>query len=103
VAPQPVDYFPPTAEPKAGELREFIDSIDPSDVCSLASQYNYLKPCKIFQKSAHGSYNVCFFVEFKDGVIWVVRFILMYFVYNIWDEVQSEVTSIRQAISNLVT
>ncbi|KAH7317696.1 kinase-like domain-containing protein [Rhexocercosporidium sp. MPI-PUGE-AT-0058] len=100
MARQTVDYFPPTAEQKARELQAFIDSINPNDVCSLASQYKFLKPCRIFQKTPNGSYNICFFVEFEHYVKWVVRIPSESSVYNIWDKVQSEVTTIRYLKAN---
>jgi hypothetical protein len=73
MAPQTVDYFPPTAAQKESEFQAFIASIDPSNVCSLASRHNCFKPCRIFQETANGSYSVCFFVEFDETVKWVVR------------------------------
>jgi hypothetical protein len=103
MAPPTVGHFPPSAEQKESELRAFIDSIIPSNVCSLASQYNDSKPCRIFQAAENGSYNVCFFVEFDESVRWVVRIALEPSVHNIWDKVQSEVATIRQAISSFQT
>ncbi len=100
MAPQTVDYFPPTAAQQESELQAFIDSIDPSNVCSLASRYNYFKPCRIFQETTNGSYNVCFFVEFDEGVKWVVRIASKSSVHNAWDKVKREVATIRQATSD---
>jgi hypothetical protein len=100
MAPQTVDYFPPTAAQKESELQAFIASIDPSNVCSLASRHNCFKPCRIFQETANGSYNVCFFVEFDETVKWVVRIPSESSVHNVWDKVQSEVATIRQATSD---
>ena len=100
MAPQAVDCFPPTAEQKESELQAFVDSIDPSNVCSLVSRHNSFKPCRIFQETANGSYNVCFFVEFDETVKWVVRIPSESSVHNAWDKVQSEVATIRQAIYN---
>ena len=85
----------PTAKQIEEELQTFIDSIDPNDVCRLASQHNSSKACRIFQDPAHGSYNVCYFVEFEDGVRWVVRIPLEPSIYNVWDKVQSEVATVR--------
>jgi len=87
MAPQTVDFFPPTAAQKESELQAFINSIDPSNVYSLASRHNYFKPCRIFQETANSSYNVCFFVEFDESVKWVVRIPLESSVHNVWDKV----------------
>ncbi|KAL2258058.1 hypothetical protein VTK26DRAFT_8773 [Humicola hyalothermophila] len=59
--------FPLTAEQIEEGVKAFIDSIDPNDVCRLASQHNSSKTCRMFRDPAHGSYNVCYFVEFEDG------------------------------------
>ncbi|EEP80947.1 predicted protein [Uncinocarpus reesii 1704] len=49
------------------EVKEFIDSIDPSLVCKLASSLHpEKKPCQIFSDTKRGSYNICFPVEFTD-------------------------------------
>jgi hypothetical protein len=100
MALQTVDHFLPSVEQKESELKAFMDSIIPTNVCSLASRYNCFKPCRIFQDADNGSYNVCFFVEFDESLRWLVRIPLEPSVYNIWDKVQSEVATIWQAISN---
>ncbi|EPE10441.1 phosphotransferase enzyme family protein [Ophiostoma piceae UAMH 11346] len=58
--------FPPTYEQKVSYQKAFIEAIDPDTVCRLASLHNGGKPCRIFKEKAHGSFNVCFFVEFID-------------------------------------
>ncbi|KAH9205016.1 hypothetical protein DL95DRAFT_470977 [Leptodontidium sp. 2 PMI_412] len=59
---------------------KFIDAIKPGDICSLASSYHDNDPCDFFKEPKRGSYNICFFVQFRiDGKIsekgdrWVVR------------------------------
>lgn len=52
---------------------EFIDSIPEHRVHDIASSHRDGKHCTAFQKPRHGSYNVCYFVSFEDGVKWVVR------------------------------
>ena len=59
---------------------KFIDAIRPGDICSLASSYHDNDPCDFFKEPKRGSYNICFFVQFRiDGKIsergdrWVVR------------------------------
>lgn len=47
------------------EVKEFIDSIEPSLVCKLASSLHpEKKPCQIFSNPKKGSYNICFPVVF---------------------------------------
>ncbi|KAH6715938.1 hypothetical protein BKA61DRAFT_631473 [Leptodontidium sp. MPI-SDFR-AT-0119] len=100
MAPQAADSFSPTAAQQESELQVFIDSIDPSKVCSLASRHNGFKPCRIFQEIVNGSYNVRFFVEFDDSVKWVVRIPSESSVHNAWDKVQSDVATIRYLEAN---
>lgn len=58
--------FPLTYNQKVEAQKAFIEAIDPDAVCRLASLHNGGKPCHIFKEKAHGSFNVCFFVEFID-------------------------------------
>jgi hypothetical protein len=90
-----MDNFPPTAEQIKDGLKVFIDSINPNDVCKLASQHNSSKTCRIFRDPTNGSYNVYYFVEFKDVTKWVVRTPLEPCISNVWDKVQSEVATVR--------
>jgi hypothetical protein len=62
------------------ERDKFIDAIKPGDICSLASSYHDNDACDFFKEPERGSYNICFFVQFRiDGKIsekgdrWVVR------------------------------
>ncbi|KPM42256.1 hypothetical protein AK830_g4293 [Neonectria ditissima] len=65
---------------QAHEARSrFIESIDQNDILKLASSYHSNKPSQIFRPVKHGSFNVCFFVEFPNQDTldapdrWVVR------------------------------
>ena len=90
-----MEIFPLTDEQIEEGVKAFIDSIDTNDVCKLASQHNSSKTCRIFRDAAHGSYNVCYFVEFEDGTKWVVRIPLEPYIANVWDKIQSEVATVR--------
>ncbi|EER37404.1 conserved hypothetical protein [Histoplasma capsulatum H143] len=50
------------------EVKSFIDAIQPSSVCKLASSlHSEKKPCQIFSDPKKGSYNICFPVVFTDS------------------------------------
>jgi len=68
-----MDNFPPTAEQIKEGLKAFIDSINLNNICKLAFQHNSSKTYRIFQDPANRSYNVYYFVKFKDGTKWVMR------------------------------
>ncbi|KAK3358655.1 phosphotransferase enzyme family protein [Lasiosphaeria ovina] len=55
------------------ERDQFIASIPEHQVLTLASSYRNAAPCDFFDKPKRGSYNICYFVQFPDGVKWVVR------------------------------
>lgn len=90
-----MDHFPLTAGQIEQDLKAFIDSIDPNDVCKLASLHNSSKTCRMFRDPASGSYNVCYFVDFEDSTKWVVRIPMESGISNVWDKVQSEVATVR--------
>ena len=73
----------------------FIEAIDPDDVYQLASQHRSSQACRPFREPANGSYNVCYFVQFDDGVQWVVRIPLASCIVSVWDKVRSEVATVR--------
>lgn len=51
------------------QIKEFIDSIEPSLVCKLASSLHpENKPCEVFSDPKKGSYNICFPVVFTDPI-----------------------------------
>ncbi|KAK0632513.1 hypothetical protein B0T14DRAFT_550025 [Immersiella caudata] len=96
-----MDSFPPTAEQiEEGLFQAFIDSINPNDICKLASRHNSSKTCRIFRDPVNGSYDVSYFVEFEDGTKWVVRIPLEPYICNVWDKVQSEVATVRYLQTN---
>lgn len=87
--------YPLTYEQQGARKEEFIDSLDQSAICNLASRYNSWKPCRVI-RSSHGSFNACFFVEFPDdGTQWVVRIPIEPAVHNVWSKLQSEVITMR--------
>lgn len=43
----------------------FVRAIKEGDVCRLASSYHNNDPCHFFKPPKTGSYNVCYFVEFR--------------------------------------
>ncbi|KAK3364154.1 phosphotransferase enzyme family protein [Lasiosphaeria hispida] len=55
------------------ERDQFIASIPEHQVLTLALSYRNEAPCHFFDKPKRGSYNICYFVQFCDGVKWVVR------------------------------
>ncbi|POR35731.1 Uncharacterized protein TPAR_04053 [Tolypocladium paradoxum] len=70
----------PITQDKIKKARErFVHSINPDDVCHLASSFRDDAPCRVFQPVRHGAFNICFFVEFypppadKGPERWVVR------------------------------
>lgn len=57
------------------ERQRFISSIADRDVLRLASSHHPSKAsCTFFQPTVHGSYNICYFIQFDDRKErWVVR------------------------------
>ncbi|KAI5464572.1 phosphotransferase enzyme family protein [Mariannaea sp. PMI_226] len=56
------------------ERDRFVASISERDILNLAkSVRDDDVDCQFFQPEIRGSFNVCYFVEFEDGVKWVVR------------------------------
>lgn len=68
-----IDRFlpPPKATKEAAEA--FVQSLLPAAIKALASKYNDGKDCELLGR-LYGSFNVCFFVKFKEcGLEWVIR------------------------------
>lgn len=86
--------FPLTAEQIDEYIDQFIQNIDEEAVGRLASRYNNQRPCNVVGRE-NGSFNVCFFVQFDDGILWVVRIPLNPVVKKVWTKVQSEVATMR--------
>jgi hypothetical protein len=56
------------------ERDEWVAALDDTEILQLASSVRGGDPCTIFQPRKHGSFNVCFFVEFDSpSERWVVR------------------------------
>lgn len=73
---------------------EFVNSIDGDAVCRLASQHNEGIDCEI-SNSDHGSFNICFFIRFRDDTTWVVRVPLSPVCFDPWTKIQSEVATMK--------
>ncbi len=83
-----------------GQRRAYIKSIRKEDVFKLASSYNVGRDCYEFREPEHGSFNVCFFVEFpSDGKQWVVRFPICPVLHEPWRKLQSEIATMECVIS----
>ncbi|EFZ02084.1 aminoglycoside 3'-phosphotransferase/choline kinase domain protein [Metarhizium robertsii] len=87
--------FPLTAEEIDRHIDEFINNIDEEAIGQLASRHNDQKPWKRIAGRTHGSFNVCFFVQFDDDTTLVVRIPLNPVVNQVWTKVQSEVATIQ--------
>lgn len=75
--------------------RAFIKSLDSDAVCALASRLNNGRPCKVV-KTASGSFNACFFVEFdQDGLKWTVRVPIEPALDHPWNKLLSEVATMQ--------
>ncbi len=56
------------------ERDSWVAALDDDEILRLASSVRAGDPCTIFQPRKHGSFNVCFFVEFDSPLErWVVR------------------------------
>lgn len=88
------DEFPLTPKQEDAVRQEFISSLLPSKVESLASSYRSNMACHVFGHK-NGSFNVCFFVQFDDGVVWVVRVPIEASLHQAWEKLQSEVATIQ--------
>lgn len=78
------------------ERDNFIKSIPHRQVLDLASSYCGSRPCNFFREAVHGSYNVCFFVQFDHGLRWVVRVpIAPSLAFQGRDKLESEIASMR--------
>lgn len=93
--PEDSDFPTATDDQRSLARRAFIDSLDPSAVCALASKHNNGKECRVLKKDS-GSFNVCFFIDFyQDEPKWIVRVPIEPANDNPWDKLLSEVTTIQ--------
>lgn len=93
------------------ERERFVNSIDPEAVCRLASSYHNGENCKVFRPPKHGSFNVCWFVEFdlpavsKDPQVkpdrWVVRIPISARVPWVDEKIEVEVATMRSVMHGL--
>ncbi|TQV98062.1 Protein kinase-like domain [Cordyceps javanica] len=88
------DEFPPAPKALKEAANAFIQALQPEAIEALASHHNDGKPCKIFYR-LFGSFNVCYFVQFEDGVPWTIRIPIMPRLFQPWDKVQSEVATLN--------
>ena len=88
-----------TSEPDRDKQRAaFIEYLceRKSDILKLASTHHGGELPTEFRDYNFGSFNVCFFVEFaSDGQRWVIRFPLKPVLYNPWQNVLSENTTMQ--------
>lgn len=89
--------YPLTEQQVEDSIQAFIDSIDKTAVCDLASKHKGGSPCRIVDQR-NGSFNICFFVLFDDGnVTWVLRIPIVPVTSSAWAKVVSEVATTRYA------
>ncbi|KAG5802077.1 hypothetical protein H9Q74_014406 [Fusarium xylarioides] len=88
----PLDLRPSSDKQHKQQKDDFIESIDKEAICRLASKQKGGLPCHV-QSWSNGSFNVCFVVAFSDGCTRVVRVPLEPVVYDVWDKVCSEVST----------
>lgn len=62
-----------TQDKASKEGTRFIKAIETWRICHIASTYHDDDACRMFRPPIHGSFNVCFFVQFDNLDRWVVR------------------------------
>jgi hypothetical protein len=68
-----------------------IDSIDQHAVRALASQHKNKKSCRTHDAN-HGSFTICFFIEFlKRRASWIVRIPIEPVLHDVWTKLQRDV------------
>ncbi len=88
------DEFPPAPKALRDAANAFIQALQPEAIEALASHHNDGKPCKLLYR-LFGSFNVCYFVEFDDGIRWTIRIPIMPRLFQPWEKVQSEVATLK--------
>lgn len=93
----PLYLNPLTHEQRKSQEDEFIKMLDQEAIRALASSYNDHLPCRILDsKTSHGSFNICFFVNFYTvDQTWVVRIPIKPAIHNVWEKLQSEVCTMQ--------
>ena len=96
------------------ERQRFVSSIDPEAVCQLASSYHNGDSCSLFRPFIHGSFNVCFFVEFQqpnDSNLndsapkpdrWVVRIPISARIPWVDEKLEAEIATMRSVTISLL-
>ncbi|KAL1862872.1 hypothetical protein VTK73DRAFT_6591 [Phialemonium thermophilum] len=92
--PSPFDLRPLTDRERRLRVERFIDSVDTSAICALASKCNGDLPCSV-RCWRKGSFNVCFILDFPDGSTRLVRLPIRPAVYDAWGKVLSEVYTMQ--------
>ncbi|OAQ98384.1 hypothetical protein LLEC1_07196 [Akanthomyces lecanii] len=88
------DRFPPAPKATREAADAFMQSLLPSAIEALASKHNNGKACTIFSR-LYGSFNVCFFVRFEDGLQWTVRNPIIPRLHEPWQKLESEVVTLK--------
>ncbi|OAR01107.1 hypothetical protein LLEC1_05653 [Akanthomyces lecanii] len=91
---RPVDKFPASPQAIKEAADAFVQSLQTSAVEALASRYNENKACKVLRR-LHGSFNVCYFVEFEDGARKTIRIPITPRLHTPWEKLQSEVATLN--------
>lgn len=94
VNPDKAANFPLTCEQIDDKVHNFITSISEDAICRLASRHNGGQPCRVVGRDK-GSFNICFFIRFENGIKWTIRVPIEPVVEDAWNKVQSEVATMR--------
>lgn len=92
--PSPHYLRPLTDQQRRLRKDEFIASIDTEAISALASKHHEGLSCSIRSES-HGSFNVCFVVDFVDGATRLVRVPIEPAIHDVWGKVCSEVCTLQ--------
>ena len=87
------------------QRERFVNSVDTEATCNLASSYHNGDSCKQFRHFIHGSFNVCFFVQFDQPTVLtctsakpdrlVVRIAILSHVSWVDEKLEADITIIR--------
>ncbi|ATY63242.1 kinase-like domain [Cordyceps militaris] len=95
-APWTVATYGASKSERDAQRQAYIEAIQVENVLKLASSRNEGRDCIEFRKREHGSFNVCFFVEFPfDGTKWVVRFPICPVLHEPWRKLQAEIATME--------
>ncbi|ROT39961.1 kinase-like protein [Sodiomyces alkalinus F11] len=89
-----LDFIAQTRIRKA--RHHFIKEIKKDAVLRLASSHRNGDECDFFRPPTRGSFNMCYFVRFRDGEAWVVRIpIQPYLSFEAQQKIEREVATMR--------